>query len=73
MATKTKSSRKTKWVAWFNNKTDRQDDEWAVVYARDYDEAYKLAIQKMDSWRFGFSYVQRINEFRKTHGRGFPV
>ena len=66
-----KTARKRKYVVWLSNHTDRRDDEWRVVFAKDEAEARDLVVYP--SYRFSIDRIWAIKEFRKFYGRNFPV
>jgi hypothetical protein len=67
------TKRRTKWVVWLRNGTSREDDEWLVVWARNYDEAKEMAIPEIDFNRFCIGRVMPVSEFRRFYGRDFPL
>jgi hypothetical protein len=67
------TKRRTKWVVWLRNGISREDDEWLVVWARDYNEAVKEATSKINFMRFCIRHVMPVSEFRKFYGRNFPL
>lgn len=66
-----KKPRKKKFVVLLANKADRQDDEWQVIWARNYKEAYKISRSDdfyYESWRFDLSHVLTAVEFKNYMG-----
>ena len=63
---------KTKWVVWFNNKTNKQDDEWRCVRAHTRDEATNKGKEKLDPYRFTLGPTYSIKEARARFGKGWP-
>lgn len=61
--------RKKKFVVWLNNHTDRQDDEWVVVYAKSRKDINMKDVY-FDFRRFTPSRVLTAKEFVKEVGFG---
>ena len=61
-----KLKRKCKFVVWLNHRTDRRDDEWVVVWAKDKEEA--LSKITFDSIRFSLGKVMTAIEFKRENG-----
>jgi len=66
------AKRRVKFVVWLNNFTDRRDDEWVAVWARDRQEAMERAYDEgmYDRHRFGLARVLTATEFRREVGFG---
>lgn len=63
-----KKLRRTKYVVWLHNHTDRRDDEWKSVWSTSHIEAAHL-VEGVDFTRFSISHIFTIKEFRKIYGR----
>lgn len=57
-----KKQRKTKYVVWLHNHTDRRDDDWRSVWATSHIEAAHL-VKGVDFNRFSISHTWTIKEF----------
>ena len=64
------TKRRVKFVVWLNNFTDRRDDEWVVVWARERQEAIDRACDEnlFDKRRFALARVLTAKEFRSEVG-----
>jgi len=72
---KKKKLRRTKHVIWYHNHTDRRDDEWWCVFAKDAFEARQFAdtcspYKYRDNFSMGNIYT--IKEAREIYGSGWP-
>lgn len=56
------SNRKVSYVVWLNNHTDRDDDEWIVVKAKNPEEAKAMAVEEYDDCRFSIGTIYRGTE-----------
>ncbi len=63
------SERKKKFIVWLNNKTDRRDDEWIVVWAYNKEEVKKMDLgYEYDITRYYRGEVLTAAEFKNRMG-----
>jgi hypothetical protein len=68
-----KTKRPVKYVVWLSNMTDHRDDEWFCTFARSSTEAQANAKGKYDESRFLLGHTETVKQFRKFHGKNFPL
>lgn len=61
-----KTKRRVKWGFWLKNFTDRRDDKWGFVWAKDYDEVMKIS--SYDKTRFSLGAIMKVKDFRNRMG-----